>query len=358
MKIGIDLRFIWENLYSKFVIELVNKLLEIDKENIYNIYLNKEISNLENENTIKNLVEINKWSIKEQISFLKILKNDNNHIMIFFNENKPIFYKKDYIIVIDSLRKIYFQDFDSYTEKTKYFFLLKNSLKKAKKIICFDKNTTNELIERFNIEEKKINILKAFFPNLEHLKESSNIKIDIRTVNNINNDFIIYQWWAWIQKNLERLINVMKKVNTKEKKLDLVILWDLVAKDITLRNIIIKNNLQKNIFFLWTLNNKDKRNYYKQSIWVVFPSLYESFPFYLNEAIAFKVPIISSNYKNIKNIFWDSIKYFSPISESDIEKELLKFIQNKPEADYTKIIEEYSKENTVKSFLDIIIKYN
>jgi hypothetical protein len=112
--------------------------------------------------------------------------------MLFFNENVPVFYKKDYLLFIDSLKNIYFQDFNNYIDKTKYFYFLKNALKKSKKIVCFDENTSNEIVERFNIVEKKINILKGFFPNQEHLKESSNVKIDIRTQNAINNDFIIY----------------------------------------------------------------------------------------------------------------------------------------------------------------------
>jgi hypothetical protein len=37
---------------------LVRKVLEIDKENIYTIYLNKEIDGLDNDNTRKNIVEI------------------------------------------------------------------------------------------------------------------------------------------------------------------------------------------------------------------------------------------------------------------------------------------------------------
>jgi hypothetical protein len=58
MKIGIDLRFISENLYSKFVLELVKELLEIDKINIINIYSNKEVINIESENIIKSIVNI------------------------------------------------------------------------------------------------------------------------------------------------------------------------------------------------------------------------------------------------------------------------------------------------------------
>lgn len=360
MKIGLDLRFLSENLYSRFIIELVKNLILIDNDDIYNIYLNKDIE-IENNNILnarKNIVNIEEWSYNEQTKFLNILKKDDNHIMLFFNQNKPIFYKRDYILLINSLKNIYYQDFSSYLKRLKYFSYLKISVRNAKKIICLDENTWNELVERLNIEENKINILKPFFPNIDKLNQSSDIKIDIRTKNNIKNDFIIYSGWSWIQKNLDRLISVMKKINSSEKKVDLVVLWDIIAKDVDLRNLVIRNELQNQVHFLWNISTKEKRNYYKQSIWVIFPSLYESFPFSLNEAITFKSPIISSNYKSIVNIFWNSIKYFSPISESDILKEINDFIWKKQKANYEELLQNYSLENSTKEFLDILKKYN
>lgn len=360
MKIGLDLRFLSENLYSKFIIELVKNLIHTDTDDIYNIYLNNDIE-IENDNILnarKNIVNIREWSCSEQTTFLNILKKDDNHIMIFFNQNKPIFYKRDYILLINSLKNIYYQDFSSYLKRLKYFSYLKISVRNAKKIICLDENTGNELVERLNINENKINILKPFFPNIDKLNQSSDIKIDIRTKNNIKNDFIIYSGWSWIQKNLDRLISVMKKINSSEKKVDLVVLWDIIAKDVDLRNLVIRNELQNQVHFLWNISTKEKRNYYEQSIWVIFPSLYESFPFYLNEAVTFNSPIISSNYKSITNIFWDSISYFSPIFESDMLKKLEDFIENKQEVNYKELLENYSLENTTKQFLEIIKKYN
>jgi len=60
MKIGLDLRFLSENLYSKFIIELVKNLIHTDTDDIYNIYLNNDIE-IENENILnarKNIVNI------------------------------------------------------------------------------------------------------------------------------------------------------------------------------------------------------------------------------------------------------------------------------------------------------------
>jgi hypothetical protein len=98
MLIGLDLRFINDDLYSKFVLNLVTLLIKNNGENNYNIYINSQI--ILNENNLSQLknvnineVNIKNFSIKEQTKFLKILKKDNNNLMIFFNLFKPIFYK-------------------------------------------------------------------------------------------------------------------------------------------------------------------------------------------------------------------------------------------------------------------------
>jgi hypothetical protein len=58
------------------------------------------------------------------------------------------------------LKKISYNDFKGYFEKYSYLFMLENSIKSANKVICFDDNSKNELIERFNIDEEKINLLQ------------------------------------------------------------------------------------------------------------------------------------------------------------------------------------------------------
>jgi len=83
--------------------------------------------------------------------------------MIFFDIHKPIMYKKDYYIFIPSLKRIYYQNFNTYFKKYKYLYFLKWSTKYAQKIICFDENTKDELSERLDIKENKIFLLKQFF---------------------------------------------------------------------------------------------------------------------------------------------------------------------------------------------------
>lgn len=354
MKIWIDLRFIdKKDLYSNFVLELVQNFILDNKDHKYIVYSNQDNLIEESEKVETKKVSIEIWSLKEQTTLNKIYKKDSNDLMIFFDFYKPLFYKNDYYLFIPSLKEVYYQNFKNHFKKYKFLLSINKAISYSKKIICFDQNTKNELIERFNVEEEKINIIKWFFPNLDKINKES-IKIDIKTKNNIKNDYLIYYFWDWIEKNLERLVRVIKSINDEWTNLDLVLIWNEISKNIYLRKLAIESKIEKNIHFIWEIKESEKRSYFENSIWAIFPSLYETFSFCLWEVISFNTPIIASNIKNIKDIFSDKAYYFSAISKSNILENLKKFIASKKKVNYENIKKIYSKEETIKSLSNII----
>jgi glycosyltransferase involved in cell wall biosynthesis len=168
--------------------------------------------------------------------------------------------------------------------------------------------------------------------------------------------YFLYPWNDGIEKNLEKLIPVIKKVNQESIKIDLIFLWDEISKNLALRNLIIESSLQENIKFLGNIKISEKELLYKESLWVVFPSFYEPFPFELWEALEYNVPILSSSLKSIRSIFWWIIEYFSPIAKSSITNCIENFLKNKKThtMDYKNIKNMYNKENTAKILLEII----
>lgn len=237
---------------------------------------------------------------------------------------------------------------------------MSKNVSKANKIICLDKITKSELIERFNISEKKIEIVDWFFPFKELKKpfvedDETKIEVSIKTKYNIKNDYFLYSAWDSIEKNYEKLIKVFKRLKNDWFDIDLVFLWNNIWKNISLRNLILENKLQENIFFIGSPEINEKKLIYENSLWTIFPSLYEPFPFRLTEPIYFNSPILSSNLKKIENIFWDKINYFSPISVNSIYLEIKKFLsQDKKSANYSDIKNIYTIENTTKQILEII----
>lgn len=361
MKIWIDLRFVKNELYSRFAIQLVKTFIKQNKDNEYIIYVVDFIDELNIENCNIKKVNIKNWSLNEQFELLKIFKKDENNLMIFFNHFKPTRYKWEYITIVSWLKDIYYMNFSSYFEKYKYLFLMNKNLKKSHKIVCLDQNTKNELIEKFDIKESSIHIINWFFPEWDQIiKVNDNldeININIKTKYSLNNDYLIYSWWDSIEKNYEKLILVLKRIRESWQNIDLVFLWNNISTNINLRNIILENKMEKNIYFLWDVWLSHKKYLYSESLWVIFPSFYEQFPFRLSEPLYFGSNIISSDLKNIRNIFWDKLTYFSPISVNSIFENTKKYLENevyKTKPDYEEIKNKYTKENSARDLLEII----
>ena len=64
--------------------------------------------------------------------------------------------------------------------------------------------------------------------------------------------------------------------------------------------MIIAAKLQEKVEFIANVPAQEEAFYYRQSKGVVFPSIYESFPFDLKKAIRYSAPILASDIGPIK----------------------------------------------------------
>jgi len=355
MIIGIDLRFLENNTYSHFAQDLVKELIHSQSDIQFNIYTkNPDLFELDNSNFHVKCIDIDCGSFSEQTKLNKIFKTDKNTAMIFFDHHKPLMYKGEYYTILSGLKDIFYQDFQSYLAKYKYLYLLEKNLKNSKQILCFDENTKDELIERFNITESHVSILQSFFIQNGFISEDKDIALDIRSKFQIWEKYLIYSGGDGIEKNIDRLIHVLHRLHKEDNPLDLIFLGDKIGKNISLRHAIVENDLQKHVHFLDAIKPSEELMLYKQSSGVIFPSLYESFPFRLSNPLYLKTPILASKLPNIEHIFSDSITYFSPISTSSILEAVKSFIDTNPKINYSAILEKYTIENTAKQLIDII----
>lgn len=358
MKIWIDLRFITDDLYSKFIAQMIETLVKERDENEYIIYANWAKASFSSDNIIIKNINIKIWSFAEQTKFNKILKKDKNSLMIFFNHYKPIFYKWPYITFVWSLKDIYYMNFKSYFEKYKFLYLMNRNFKKSQKLICLDTNTKNELIEKFDLEEERIKMLNWFFPEKRNIdKNAEKLKINIRARYWINKDYFIYSWWDSIEKNYEKLVSVFARLRDEWKNLAIVFLWHNISTNLTLRNLILETKTQNHVYFLGKIPESHKEYLYEESLWTIFPSFYEPFPFKLTDPVFYKSKILASDLESIKDVFDDTIYYFSPISANSIYETVRIYLdrkQYKKKVDYSKIVSKYNRENTVNSLVEII----
>lgn len=353
MKIWIDLRDLKQDyLYSLFILEVVKELIKTQKHNV-TVYSNENLE-LDITNCKIELVQEKIWSIGEKYILNNKFKKEKFDLMIFFYEYKPITYKDDYILLIPSLQRLFFWPFNTFFSKYYYLKLINSNLKNAKKIICFDKQTLGDLNERFNIEEDKIEIIKWFFPlRKENIKSEVN-NTDIKSKYNIKGDYIIYDSMESSIKNLDKVLLAIKKMREQWNILNLLILWEDAWKNLEFRKLILDYEISNLVFFVWEMSDKEKSSYYKQSIGFIYPNIYTTFPFELNNALIYETPIITNELDSIKDATLGELEYFNSLSNMDTLTALISFSKNKKNINYNKILSSNSVESYVKNLQEMI----
>lgn len=357
MKIGLDLRFLKsDTYYEKFVYDFARTLVHNDNKNDYTFYVSHKL-----EISAKNLKGIiydssldNYFAQKKFGDFLE--KTEKNDLMIFFDENVPQNYKWRFFLFLSSLEDMFYNYDKKLLKKYLYQNMLKKSLNLGEKIFVFDGETKEELNERFNISEEKIEVITPFFSFQEKNKEEALINLDVKSKYGIKSDYLLYDGGAGWYKNLERTFEVFSSLINEWKDVSLVLFGDDVAKDINLRHLVVYNNIQEKVFFIWDIKSSEEKHFYTQSLGCIFPSLYEPFPFSLANSLCYDIPLITSNILSIQNIFQKDAHYFNPLSRGDMQKSISDFIRKNHNIDYTEIKKSYTPENFTKKFIEFLEK--
>lgn len=352
MKIWIDLRFLQEeDLYSLFVFSIVQELIKNTKHEfiIYSdTWFEDDLWMAKTE-----IVEEKIWSIGENFSLIKKIKKQNFDLMIFFNEYKPLSYTDDYVLVIPSLQRLFFGPFKNSLAKHYYLKLLSSNINHAKKIICLDKKTKSDLNERFNIEEDKIEIIKGFFPIREAILIEDN-DLNIKNKHALTWDYILYDSEESSIKNLDKVLNSIKKLKEANQILNLIILWEDAWKNLEFRKMVVDYGINDLVFFVWEVDNAQRQNYYRQSVGLVYPNIYETFPFELNNALIYWTPMIVSDLEVIKEATLWELEYFNALSNMDTLEALKTFLKKKKNPNYKKILDYNTPLKCSNEMLDII----
>ena len=346
MKIWCDLRLLYdETAYARFVNEFLKDFVSQKKEHTFFLYSYIPLD-INWGNVVSRIVKEKRDWFWSELKFSKELKNDKLDIFLSFDENKPYFYKWKTILFIPSLAHVFYTDEGFSFAKSWEQFTYQKNLKSAHKIVCFDEATKDDLNERFNIIEDTITVMRPFFVLDDMIEPSDIVQIDIKARHNLSMDYCIYNAWYWVDKNLERLVEVFARLKEAGKDLALFVFWgEEVGTDLEVRKVVLQFDINDRIFFHSNIKKEEEGYFFKQSLWVIYPVLYESFPFTLNKALFYNIPIIASHISSVKTIFDGKIDYFNPVSKVDMTKSIIEFTRKNIHVDYSSITATYSRSS-------------
>jgi len=181
--------------------------------------------------------------------------------------------------------------------------------KHAKKVVAVSGLTKKELINAYKINKDNISVIY----NGIDINKFKKIKTDLR--GNFNCEHLLFFIGRLTkQKGAEFLIKAISIL--KGYDINLVIAGEGPEKDDLIR-LTKKLNLQDKVKFIGNVGDAKKIEFYSASDIFVFPSLWESFGIVLLEAMACKLPIVTTNAASIPEIVGDCgiiTKAMDPIS--------------------------------------------
>lgn len=356
MKIWVDLRNIQKDTaFFVFVISLLEWIINSHWSYFFYLFVNTPLD-VSGERIFVNYKDGNIWVI-DQIKFVQKLKAEKIDVMLFFEPKNMFFYSGKSVLFFQNLKAIFYNSERSPLKRSVELYMYRNALKRAKNIICFDWETSQEINERFDIKEEKIAEIPPFFTPLEIMWEARKdiATLAVKSRHSITGDFLIYDAGNGIERNIDRLIECIGEINKRGKNISLFIIGEWCSQDLILRHTVIQQWLQNKIVFLWELKPDEERYYYEATLWVVNPSQYDALPLHASIAMSYQKPMIMSELTTLKRVFWKKVSYFNPLSKHDMVKKLELFLEEVSPIDYSDIFTEFNKATT-GALTDEIIK--
>jgi len=348
-RIGIDARFygpIGKGL-GRYTQEIVDNIIKLDLANEYVIFLRKENFNsfsCNNARVKKVLADIKWYGLAEQIILPFYIWRERLDLIHFPHFNVPVLCPVKFIVTIHDLILIKYPTQRATTlapliYKIKNFFykiVIALAVKRARLVLTVSEYTKKDIIRQFKVDERKIIVTYEGVADLRETPHPNPLLIKEREHEEyglIKQPYLLYVGNAYPHKNLESLIRVYSEICREMKNLSLVLVgkedyfYSRLKEQACLTGRQAKN-LGGAVIFPGYVPDDDLKILYSRARAYVFPSLYEGFGLPPLEAMAFGLPVVSSNKTCLSEILGEAALYFNPDDEADMKVKIKRVIKD------------------------------
>lgn len=322
MKIVIDARLYGlENAgLGRYVMNLVKYLALSDTTNQYCLLLRKQhFSALElPSNWKKVLADFQHYSLKEQIILPLILLRERPSLVHFPHFNVPLLYFGKFVVTIHDLIMHQFTD-ETVTTRSPLVYRLKRwgynlvfakAVKRSCKIIVPSKEVKNNVQTSYpDVNPDKIISLyegcdTVLLPNID-------LQVTLNKYH-LSLPYLVYYGNAYPHKNVEFLLEAIKLVNQKGRKLALFISSPRSVFAEKLKQQIIEKQLNGTVIIQENVSDEDIAAILTGSVGFCYPSLLEGFGLQGLEVMSSGALLLASDTPVFKEVYQDKAIYFDP----------------------------------------------
>lgn len=333
MKVVIDARMYGlENAgIGRYLINLLSELQEIDTRNKYIVLLRKKYFQRLwfAKNFWKVKADFKHYSFAEQKYLPPILSKYKSALVHFPHFNIPVNFKGKFVVTLHDLT-MHKQGREAsnlslpfyYIKRPVYKYIYKKAVHKSEGIIVPTRQTKNELMEYFNLDEKKVKViyegLNSIFSGKSSPKQQ---EIILKKYKLALSKYFIYVGNVYPHKNIERAIEAMEYFNNKNKRnYVLAIISGRGVFTKRLEKIIADLRAQSSVKLLGFVGDKELSILLRNSCAFVYPSLSEGFGLPGLEAMSAGTLILASDIAVFREVYADNAIYFNQFDFTTITK--------------------------------------
>lgn len=200
------------------------------------------------------------------------------------------------------------------------------------KIIAISESTKQDLMNLYHVPENKIQVIYSGINQdfLTQITEKDQQRVRKKYL--LPDKYILFFGTLEPRKNILSLLQAFIKSklsgSLKHKNLKLVIAGNKGWLYSDIFQIVQKYQMQSEVFFTGFIDNPDRSALYSMAEMFVYPSFYEGFGLPPLEAMAQKIPVITSNISSIPEIVQNSAILINPYNPNELKQALESLANN------------------------------
>jgi glycosyltransferase involved in cell wall biosynthesis len=354
VRIGIDAGC-WSNQrgYGRFTRELLTSLLEIDKDNEYVFFIDRETRAVHDLPARASCIELdisespgNAASASGHRSFKDIWKasktvaKENVDILFYPSVYTyyPVFSGAKKVVVIHDVIAEKYPDLVFAKKKYQLFWNLKvwMAIKQADMIVTVSEFSRDGIAEHFKLPREHIKVVtEAADPIFTIVDDNHSLSQVLAGYDlDISTRFILYVGGIAPHKNLSSLVMAYSKLiqNDRFNDVKLVLVGDY-ERDVFLIDEKIKRqmdhmNVRNNVLLAGYVPDSELVYLYNAATVFVLPSFNEGFGLPAVESMACGTPVIGSNTTSLPEVVSNAGLFFSPDDHGELLDKLISVIDN------------------------------
>ncbi|WP_316796498.1 glycosyltransferase family 1 protein [Pedobacter agri] len=333
LKIGYDGKRAANNLtglgnYSRSLIEALSKQFP---ENQYLVYSPKVKSAIQidaffEQENIQLKLPVNGTFLWRTLNILKDLSRDQVRIFHGLSHEIPFAIqhtKIKSVVTIHDLIFLRFPEYYKFIDRKLYEWKSRSACKRADKIIAISEKTKQDIIELYEIDPNKIEVIYQSCDDSFKTPFSDTTLNKIRSGYNLPNKYILNVGTIEKRKNLKLIIQALKDVNEEYK---LVVIGKKTPYFEEVEKEIEFLGLKNRIVFLKNIPFADLPGIYQMAAVFVYPSFYEGFGIPIIEALYSGVPTIAATGSCLEEAGGANSIYVSPNNANELATSINKIL--------------------------------